>query len=214
MPNVDLGPDLSVCAGETIELRSINSDVKNNFNWNTGGSSAAINVEEGGLYWLEVSNSQCSDTDSLMVFIENFPMSWLQNDTIICFDDFENGFTLDAGRTVGEIEWSTGEMGNEIQIFEPGIFTVEISNDAGCKTEDKVVIKNECPARIWLANSFTVDGNGLNDQWEIKGTGIEEVSLLLLIDGVSRFGRGMHSVISGTEPIKGILRNKMFMYIS
>lgn len=179
VPNVDLGPDLSVCAGESIELRSINSDVKNNFNWNTGGSSAAINVEEGGLYWLEVSNSQCSDTDSLMVFIENFPMSWLQNDTIICFDDFENGFTLDAGRTVGEIEWSTGEMGNEIQIFEPGIFTVEISNDAGCKTEDKVVIKNECPARIWLANSFTVDGNGLNDQWEIKGTGIEEVSLLL-----------------------------------
>ena len=177
VPTVDLGLDTNLCEGDVATLSSPGTDASYAFTWSTTGSSNSIQVISTGEYWLEVSNGGCVDRDTIsVVFFEN-PVSELMDDVILCFDDLEEALSLDPGRNGEEYLWSTGETSQVINVDERGTYIVNITNLAGCVTQDYVEIKEDCPAHVWLPNSFTADGNSLNDVWMIQGRSIESVEV-------------------------------------
>jgi gliding motility-associated-like protein len=80
-PNVNLGPDTSICPGLTgsLVLVDLNSS-SNNILWNTGENTPSITVTEPGRYWLKASNGECSTTDSI----------WIKRD---CYLNIPNSFS-------------------------------------------------------------------------------------------------------------------------
>lgn len=66
LPANFLPPDTTICSYETIELKA-NANFST-YQWNTGESSATIEVNTTGLYWLEVTDgNQCIGRDSIQV---------------------------------------------------------------------------------------------------------------------------------------------------
>jgi gliding motility-associated-like protein len=177
VPTVDLGLDTNLCEGDVAELSSPSTDASYAFTWSTSSSSNSIQVMTTGEYWLDAANGMCVDRDSIsVVFFEN-PISELMADTTLCFDDLEVDLSLDPGRNGEEYLWSTGETSQLINVDEKGTYIVNITNLAGCVTQDYVEIKEDCPAHVWLPNSFTADGNSLNDVWMIQGRSIESLEV-------------------------------------
>ena len=167
------------------------------------------------LYQLVVANGACRDTDSVRVNAYYYPESRLYEDTIICFDDLENGLNLNPGRVGVKFLWSTGDTTQVINVNERGTYIVDIYNQIGCKTQDFVEIKEDCPALVWLPNAITADNNGLNDVFQIEGRGVESVNVLLY----NRWGEliwegnGIGAAWDGTHQVTGLeVQQDVYVY--
>ena len=181
VPSVDLGVDTNLCAGEYLSLSSSGTDFSSySIVWNTGSQSVSINADTSGWYWLEATNGSCFSRDSIEVLFYENPVSLLQDDLILCFDDMIGGYNLDPGRSgVYNYLWSTGDTTQVINITSKGTYLLELENLANCTTEDYIEIKEDCPAHVWLPNSFTPDNNMTNDVWIINGRGIETLDIFV-----------------------------------
>ena len=148
--------------------------------WNTGSQSVSINADTSGWYWLEATNGSCFSRVSIEVLFYEIPVSLLQDDLILCFDDMIGGYNLDPGRSgVYNYLWSTGDTTQVINVTSKGTYLLELENLANCTTEDYIEIKEDCPAHVWLPNSFTPDNNMTNDVWIINGRGIETLDIFV-----------------------------------
>jgi gliding motility-associated-like protein len=67
----DLGPDTLICNAETLVLDATNEAGK--YRWNTGANSAKLEVNESGLYKVEVFTSSCILSDSVYVQMIDCP---------------------------------------------------------------------------------------------------------------------------------------------
>ena len=67
-PIVDLGPDTVICAGETLILNPITSDSVT-YLWNDGSTDSILEVNEFGIYRVEVFNANCRAVDRIAVGI-------------------------------------------------------------------------------------------------------------------------------------------------
>jgi gliding motility-associated-like protein len=179
VPTVDLGPDTNICAGDIITLLSADVDPSYDFEWSTNEVSTSITVEVSGTYSLEVANGACTDEGEVKITVHSLPESRLGNDTVVCFEDEPNGLSLNPGRVGNSYLWSTMETTQLIDINAPGTYVVDITNQVGCTLRDWVKVQEDCPSHVWLSNSFTPDGDGLNETWIIKGRSIETVEVLV-----------------------------------
>ncbi|MDG1517720.1 MAG: gliding motility-associated C-terminal domain-containing protein [Flavobacteriales bacterium] len=179
VPSVDLGPDTSICEGDVITLLSPEVDPSYDFEWSTNEVSTSITVEESGIYSLQVTNGTCADQGEVNVTVHSLPESRLGNDTVVCFEDELNGLSLNPGRVGDSYLWSTMETTQLIDIDAPGTYVVDITNQVGCTRRDWVKVQEDCPSHVWLSNSFTPDGDGLNEKWIIKGRSIQTVEVLV-----------------------------------
>ncbi len=61
---VDLGQDTTICADEILEL---DAGEGLEYLWSTGSNNQTINVDTTGIYWVSVSDGQCSSYDEIEV---------------------------------------------------------------------------------------------------------------------------------------------------
>lgn len=179
VPNLELGNDTNICVGESVTLSASEQDAAYTYNWSSGEVTGDLTVNASNLYSLTVANGDCETTDGITVTVNPLPVSDLIEDTTLCFEDLPDGLNLDPGRNGIGFQWGTGAITQVINVQQAGTYVVEITNGAGCTLTDQVTIKEDCPAAIWLPNSFTPSNDGLNENWEIKGRGVESVELLV-----------------------------------
>lgn len=69
-PMVNIGEDTTLCPGnKPIALSNKSPELMvASYQWNTGATTPGILATVPGIYWLEVSNGQCSNTDSVEIF--------------------------------------------------------------------------------------------------------------------------------------------------
>jgi gliding motility-associated-like protein len=66
---------------------------------------------------------------------------------------------------------------------QPEIYTLTVSNAAGCTASDTVSVKLFCSeSRIFIPNAFTPNRDGLNELFSIKGDGIRIVNYFRIYD--------------------------------
>ncbi len=64
-------------------------------------------------------------------------------------------------------EWSDGQSGNNANFFYPGSYSIRITDSNNCAaTTNFAVTNSECSQNFYVPNSFTPNGDGLNDYFE------------------------------------------------
>jgi gliding motility-associated-like protein len=176
--------DSMFCAGQAATFTANYSDIGlMGVSWDYGDGYGDVNVnparhtyEQQGIYTITFNTDYriCRDTSgTLQVSVKPHPIMNLGPDTSMCptsgplvLNDLINGGNANATWL-----WNTGESSFNIVVKQPGTYSAAVTID-GCTTSDSVAIIKDC--YLDVPNSFTPDGDGLNDyflprQWLSKG---------------------------------------------
>lgn len=161
-PVFELGPDTLLCEGDTILLDATAPDGLL-YQWSTGDTTAVIAITDTGSYTVTVDNSGCSRTDSIRLpgFLSN-PVLSLGEDSLYCFF-YEDTLILDAGDGLDYLWTPTNEITREIKILTPGIYTVAVTRNNGCRRYASLEVDEVCEPNIFIPSAFSPDDDGIND---------------------------------------------------
>lgn len=126
-PQVDLGPDLDLCEGDSAILSALTQSIGVDFLWNTGATGGTIVVHQPGTFTVAVLDTQngCTSSDSIVVNLLLAPVISLPTDTILCDTDI---FTLDPGPgTFDTYSWSDGSGLALLEVSQPGEYAVTVT---------------------------------------------------------------------------------------
>ncbi|MGD9993216.1 MAG: gliding motility-associated C-terminal domain-containing protein [Salinivirgaceae bacterium] len=169
-----------LCLGDTATLLAGGGV---SYLWNTGESTAEIQVDTAGTYSVTVTNANgCSSSLSKNIVVNPLPVATIaisdnsgitNDDGILCLGDTA---TLLAGGGTSYL-WNTGESTAEIQADTAGNYSVTITNANGCSSSlSKSIVVNPLPvATITISdNSGTTNNDGvlcLGDTATLLATG-------------------------------------------
>ena len=161
-PSVNLGPDSLLCEGDSVILTAFFPDIIN-YNWSTGDTTYSLAVKDTGTYWVTVTNSGCSASDTVRFkdFLPNAPLS-LGEDSTYCFFTYDT-LHLDAGSAKSYVWFPTGETTQQITVSTPAIYSVTITRENGCPRTATLEVDEVCKPLVFAPSGFTPDGDGLND---------------------------------------------------
>ena len=133
----ELGPDSTLCEGETMQLNAQNSLAS--YLWQDGSMGAQFTVREPGFYKVQVERNTCMTTDSVDIDYIFFPELELGRDTFICEGD---NLLLDAGEdsTLWTFLWENGSSTPERLIDTTGTYSVDLQIDH-CIKEDEIFVE-------------------------------------------------------------------------
>ena len=134
IPAFNLGPDSTVCTGDTFTLTAPSGYV---YLWSTGDTIQTIIVNNSNDYWVKITDSLtgCYNLDTINVQLNSPPIVNLGFDTTVC-----GSMQLDAGNPGSTYLWSTGDTIQALTVTTSDTFRVDVTNSAGCTSSDTVVI--------------------------------------------------------------------------
>jgi len=164
---VDFMPDQALCEGEFLILDAGNSG--SNYSWSTGENTQTIQIDEQGEYSVIVSNAYCNDSAS--TFFTSYAHPSESYSTELCPNQPLMLSALDNG---SDYMWSTGDTTVSIVVSDGGIYWNKYLDENSCERSDTVFISliNETE-QVFAPNSFTPNGDGINDVWKVYGAGPE-----------------------------------------
>lgn len=133
LPQIGLPAAISTC-GDHYTLDAA-TDAQT-YNWSTGDTTGSIVVSQSGTYTLRATSlNGCSREAASHVELNSSVQPDLGPDRKAC------GWTiLHAGYPDALCEWSTGETGESIRVFQTGSYRVTVTDQNGCKGVDSVTI--------------------------------------------------------------------------
>jgi gliding motility-associated-like protein len=167
-PDLDLGGDTYVCLGETFEITL--DGAFTSYLWNDGSSGPSYSTDQEGWISVEVTDEYgCPGSDSIYLSIYDLPEVDLGNDTSLCGDE---SILLDAGPDGVYFTWSTGEVSQQITVYQAGFqeIWVEVEDEYGCLNSDTMIIE-PCDIEFYfrdMPTAITTNDDGVNDVWNIE----------------------------------------------
>lgn len=144
--NLALGNDTTLCEGDSLLLGAGSTGV--NFSWNTGETTATIQVKNSGTYFVAIDNGQgCTAVDTIAVNFDALPQVNLGVDTNFCQ---AVNMTLDAENPGLNYLWNTNATTQSINITSAGTYFVDVSSNAGCAARDSILVTVEAPPIVDL----------------------------------------------------------------
>lgn len=170
-PQIDLNSPPVLCEGDTLVLDAENPGSE--FEWSDGSHNQTLAVAGSGVYWVEVTNAAgCLNSDTISLDFAQNPSPGLADEITICSGDF---ITLNAGDEGHDFNWSTSEVSSSITVGDAGVYWVEVTSAAGCRSTDTstvVVIpypEVDLGSQVSICEGEDVEldaGNpGLNHEW-------------------------------------------------
>jgi len=167
-PDIDLGGDTYVCIGEVFEI--IPEGDFYSYLWHDGSTGPGYSTDQEGWIGVEVTDSYgCALKDSLYLSVYDLPEVDLGNDTALCGDQ---SLHLDAGPDGVMYTWSTGDIGQQIIVYQNGEqeIWVEVEDAFGCSNGDTLLI-GACNIEFYfrdIPTAITVNDDGVNDVWNLE----------------------------------------------
>lgn len=181
-----IGPGDSICKGESTVLSA-------------SGASSYLWIPSAGLsdptspnptatpeatttYRLVAKQGDCfTDTASVTVLVHDLPKVDLGPDRNI-----SGGSTIELiaeGNEIVKYEWTPANLVScqdcKIVSTSPNkttVYTVLVSNEFGCVAKDEVTVYVSCDkSQVFVANTFTPNGDGVNDTFFPQGKGLSSV---------------------------------------
>ncbi|MCC6937580.1 MAG: gliding motility-associated C-terminal domain-containing protein [Flavobacteriales bacterium] len=176
-PTVFLGADTILCEGQHLVLDAGNQG--STYAWSNGSTSRTIAVQRSGIYSVNVNNGYCSRNDAISVHFNPSPQRMAVREFHACLDDDPRYVVIDAGNPGARFDWSTGESTPMIMAGAYGWYYVHIMNAYDCSGMDSARVIEHCPATIFIPNTFTPNGDGVNDYFMPVGKSIASVHLMV-----------------------------------
>lgn len=156
-PPANLGPDTTLCPGDTLRLDA--STPNATYRWQDNSTQPGFSVTQAGTYHVQVTANGCSRSDTIRILPRPALLVNLGPDTTLCR---EETIMLDATNTDARYIWQDSSTGATLTVSEPGTYWVQVS---GCdRRSDTVVVAYEgCDCLMYFPNSFTPNGDNLND---------------------------------------------------
>ncbi len=134
-PNPDLGPDTTICGGQTLLLDPGNQYVS--YQWQDNSSLSFYTVTSSGIYTVEVENNfGCTGSDEIYVTFDEIAVD-LGPDNHICEGD---SLTLDAGEGFETYLWQDNTTTQTQVVTTAGTFGVNVQDEFGCTASDAIEI--------------------------------------------------------------------------
>lgn len=175
-PVANAGSDQSICEGNTVTLQGSGGST---YAWSpatglsdtTSASPVASPADSTG-YALTVSNGQCTDQDTVNVFVWKKPFADAGEDQKIYEGDPAQLAGI-AGGTDVTYTWTPVYNITDADILDPVVtpsndttYTLTVTSANGCGTAtDNVFIR--VYKKISVPNAFSPNGDGINDTWKI-----------------------------------------------
>lgn len=144
----------------------------------------------------------CIDRDS--VFVDLFPKPFIQASIDQYLFEGESAQLSATSVTSGPYEWSPAEYLSCINCVDPIasppadiMYTVSYTDENGCRDSDNVWIYYK--PLIWVPNTFTPDGTGFNDFFQVKGGNVRSFKLMIF----NRWGELVHTLNDISESWDG-----------
>lgn len=135
--DITLGADTNICIGESVVFDPGSGYAS--YLWQDGSTNQQYTATQTGIYWVQVGNGDCSDIDSVFLFVDDPAIGmYLGNDTTICAND---EITLSSGGIYNSYLWSTGDTTPTINVSLPGTYSLEVFSVCG-SASDEIVVSN------------------------------------------------------------------------
>ena len=143
--NFDLGPDLEICQGESVDLNTGFIDAIHD--WNTGESTETISVSEEQQYSVTITSGLgCDVTDNVFVTVHDLPTVDLGPDQELCVGE---NLDLSASNFGSDYLWSTSEVSETINVMATDTYSVVVTDLNECQNSDEIdVIFHENPLAV------------------------------------------------------------------
>ncbi len=174
-PLVDLGRDTVLCQGDILDIDAGNPGAA--FSWSTGEHTQGISVAHTGTYSVQVNNGFCTGADSLFATFNPRPSRLSTHAYFTCLDEEPHYVVISGGNNGSDYDWSTGENTQVILAGAYGWYYVSITNQFDCSQQDSAVVNEFCPPSIYVPNTFTPNGDGINDVWYVVGKSIGQFEI-------------------------------------
>jgi hypothetical protein len=133
-PTVNLGNDISACAGDVVTLNAGNPG--NSYLWDNGTVQQTRNVTTSGSYHVVVTNAaNCKGYDTVMVTVHALPIVNLGNDTTICHGQV---LVLDAGNPGDTYVWTDNSTNQTLSVNATGTYGVHVTDMYHCVGTDNL----------------------------------------------------------------------------
>ena len=130
VPNVNLGPNASSCPGDTVTLTAPVGPFS--YSWSSGASSQIWSTTSPGTYSVTVSNSVCSDSDTITISALSTPSLSL-TDTVSQCDTI---MTLAGPSGFSSYAWSNGGSAIITSVQNAGNYHLTVTDGNGCSASD------------------------------------------------------------------------------
>lgn len=176
-PAVELGMDTVLCDGQQLILDAGNAG--STYQWSTGATTRTIAVRTPGTYSVNVNNGYCQRSDAITVLFNPSPARMAVREFHTCLDDEPRYVVIDAGNTGSRHNWSTGATTQVIMASAYGWYYVHVTNVYDCTVQDSARVIEYCPATIFIPNTFTPNGDGVNDVFMPLGKSIASIHMVV-----------------------------------
>ncbi|MFZ4741201.1 MAG: gliding motility-associated C-terminal domain-containing protein [Bacteroidales bacterium] len=163
------------------QIKNTHGILKDTINWMKVNGSF---IASGGEQYLVIGNFDSSQYVNYITVGSNTNSRYLIDDVLVCECSFEhilgNDTTLCNGKTLllapatipnsnTTYQWQNGSTDASFLVSQPGIYSVSIHIcDYNITVTDSITVNYaDCTSpTLWIPNSFTPNGDGLNDKFE------------------------------------------------
>ncbi len=155
-PEVNLGPDTTICSGEQLILDAGDGFVS--YLWQSGDTTQYLIVTQAGTYSVTVNNGCGEASDEISVGVQPSPSPDLGPDTTICFGQ---SLVLEPEGQFVNIMWQDNSTLPFYVVTSTGLYTVEVENNFGCWGEDEVYVTVSHPEVNFGEDTHLCEGDSL-----------------------------------------------------
>jgi gliding motility-associated-like protein len=168
LPQIELGPAIEICQGQTATLSS-----GYNGEWSTGASGDSILVATEGTYTFEYTEDGCSVMDEVTVIVNPLPYIDALSTQYGCLNQ---PFTIVINDfAAGNFEWNDGSEEPYLVVDQPGDYWFMVTNECGSNAQTISVVLEDCEEAVYIPSCFTPDNDGVNDVWQIVTRNINSI---------------------------------------
>lgn len=202
MPELGMDSDSAFCEDQPVDLTALHPSGGWSLTWLFNGNPIAPPTQAtiSGLYQVIAANEHCADTARIDLVMLPSPVANAGRDTTVTG-------TVPVqlwGSGNGTYRWWPPEFLNDPSLSNPvanitstSLFVLEVTNDAGCKATDSVLITVLNKPGFLMPSAFTPNGDGLNDIYKpLPGMDIRFFSMRIY----NRFGQ---IIFQSYDPEKG-----------
>ncbi len=238
-------PDTNICIGGSALLMATSHSVISNldiptFTWlpnyflsDPFNKTTYANPPVTTTYSVAIHENVCfDDTLSVTVFVQPYPSITITTSAttppnIVAGTPIQLTAIV-TNTPVGSYAWTPANTLTCDSCYNPvaiptvnTTYTVTVTSIYGCTSYDSVTLDLYCDnSQIFIPNTFTPNGDGINDRFYVSGKGISEVTLMQI---VNRWGQVVYEAhnIKANDPSTGwdgtfkgkVLEPDVFVYV-